>query len=379
MTIQFIDSNAALNNLCEQLAGSSWLAVDTEFHREKTYYPQLCLIQVANDDIIACVDPLKIDDLTPLLDLFYREDMTLVFHAARQDLELLYLLRNALPQQVFDSQLAATVLGYGDQIGYGNLVKHCLDVDLDKAHARADWRQRPLSPEQIDYAADDVRYLRELYHQLKQKLIDTGRINWLKEDFAALSATETYHTDPDASWLRIKGAGRLKSAQLAVLQQLGAWREQRAVKQNLPRRWILKDDVMLDLARFAPVSLDAMKKIRGFEARDIDRHGQALLKAIEAGKEIPQEQWPVMKRPEPLSNQQEALVDALMGLLRKLCDEQTITPVAVATRKDIEALVRGQDSPIKHGWRYEIVGQKLSQFLDGEIKLSASQQQLEIQ
>ena len=194
-----------------------------------------------------------------------------------------------------------------------------------------------------------------------------------------MSATETYHTDPDASWLRIKGAGRLKSAQLAVLQQLGAWREQRAVKQNLPRRWILKDDVMLDLARFAPASLDAMKKIRGFEARDIDRHGQALLKAIEAGKAIPQEQWPVMKRPEPLSNQQEALVDALMGLLRKLCDEQTITPVAVATRKDIEALVRGQDSPIKHGWRYEIVGQKLSQFLDGEIKLSASQQQLEIQ
>lgn len=379
MTIQFIDNSAGLKDLCEQLASSHWLAVDTEFHREKTYYPQLCLIQVANNDIIACVDPLQIDDLSPLLDLFYRSDMTLVFHAARQDLELLFLLRNIPPQQIFDTQLAATVLGYGDQIGYGNLVKQCLNVDLDKAHARTDWRQRPLSPEQIDYAADDVRYLRELYHQLEQKLNDTGRISWLKEDFAALSATETYQTDPDTSWHRIKGAGRLKSPQLAVLQQLGAWREQRAIKQNLPRRWILKDEVMLDLARFSPLSTDAMKKIRGLESRDIDRHGQALLKVIEAGKVIPEDQWPVMKRPEPLSNQQEALVDALMGLLRKLCDEQTITPVAVATRKDIEALVRGQDSPIKHGWRHEIVGQQLQKFLDGELKLSANQQQLDIQ
>ncbi|KGM06673.1 Ribonuclease D [Methylophaga thiooxydans] len=379
MTIQFIDSSAGLKDLCEQLAESTWLAIDTEFHREKTYYPQLCLIQVANDDVIACVDPLKIDDLSPLMDVFYRTDMTLVFHAARQDLELLFLLRDALPQQVFDTQLAATVLGYGDQIGYGNLVKQCLNVDLDKAHARTDWRQRPLSPEQIDYAADDVRYLRELYHQLEAKLVDTGRINWLKEDFATLSATETYQSNPESSWLRIKGAGRLKSSQLAVLQQLGVWREQRAIKQNLPRRWIIKDDVMLDLARFSPSSLDAMNKIRGLESRDIDRHGQAILKAIEAGKAVPQEQWPVMKRPQPLSNQQDALVDALMGLLRKLCDEQTITPVAVATRKDIEALVRDQDSPIKHGWRHEIVGQKLEQFLAGELKLSASQQQLEIQ
>ncbi|WP_438970209.1 ribonuclease D [Methylophaga sp.] len=379
MTIQFIDSNDSLKDLCEQLAGSTWLAVDTEFHREKTYYPQLCLIQIANDDVIACVDPLKINDLSPLLELFYRSDMTLVFHAARQDLELLFMLRDALPQQIFDTQLAATVLGYGDQIGYGNLVKQCLNVDLDKAHARTDWRQRPLSDDQIDYAADDVRYLRELYHQLKQKLIDTNRISWLKEDFSALSATATYQIDPDNSWLRIKGAGRLKSSQLAVLQQLGAWREERAVKQNLPRRWILKDDVMLDLARFAPSSLDAMKKIRGLESRDIDRHGQAVLKAIESGKALPQEQWPVMKRPEPLTNQQDALVDTLMGLLRKLCDEQTITPAAVATRKDIEALVRGHDSPIKQGWRYEIVGQNLQKFLDGELKLSASQQQLEIQ
>ncbi len=379
MTIQYVDNSQSLSDLCQQLAGSQWLAVDTEFHREKTYYPELCLIQVANDDIIACVDPLAVDDLTPLLDLFYREDMTLVFHAARQDLELFFLLRDSLPAHVFDTQLAATVLGYGDQIGYGNLVKQCLDVDLDKAHARTDWRQRPLSSEQLEYAADDVRYLRSLYHQLNDKLTETGRRTWLKEDFAALSAVKTYQEDPNKSWLRIKGAGRLKPAQLAVLQQLGAWREQRAVKHNLPRRWVLKDDVMLDLARFAPASTEAMKKIRGMEQRDIDRHGKAILEAIEKGKAVPKSEWPVIIRPTPLSNQQDAVVDALMAILRQRCDEQKITPAAVASRKDVEALVRGEETSLQQGWRLEIVGQQLQDFLNGKLSLSASTEQLEIQ
>lgn len=379
MTIQYVDNSQSLTDLCQQLAGSQWLAVDTEFHREKTYYPELCLIQVANDDVIACVDPLAVEDLTPLLDLFYREDMTLVFHAARQDLELFFLLRDSLPAHVFDTQLAATVLGYGDQIGYGNLVKQCLNVELDKAHARTDWRQRPLSAEQLEYAADDVRYLRSLYHQLNDKLTETGRSTWLKEDFAALSAVKTYQEDPNKSWLRIKGAGRLKPSQLAVLQQLGAWREQRAIKHNLPRRWVLKDDVMLDLARFAPASTDAMKKIRGMEQRDIDRHGKAILEAIEKGKAVPKSEWPVIKRPTPLSNQQDAVVDALMALLRQRCDEQNITPAAVASRKDVEALVRGEESSLQQGWRLEIVGQQLEDFLNGKLSLSGSTEQLKIQ
>lgn len=379
MTIQYVDTAPALEQLCQQLAGSQWLAVDTEFHREKTYYPELCLIQVANDDVIACVDPLQIDDLSPLLDLFYLDDMTLVFHAARQDLELFYLLRQSLPPHIFDTQLAATVLGFGDQIGYGNLVKQCLNVELDKAHARTDWRQRPLSSEQVDYAADDVRYLRELYHLLNDKLVELNRLDWLAEDFAALSTPKTFEEDPDKSWLRIKGSGRLKGQQLAILQKLGAWREQRAVAHNLPRRWVLKDDVMLDLAKLAPKNTDGLKKIRGLEQRDIDRHGKAIMKAIEAGKATPKSDWPVIKRPDALSNQQDAVVDALMALLRKLCDEQNITPVAVATRKDVEALVRGDDTPLRHGWRYEIVGNQLHAFLDGKISLSASPKQLEIQ
>ncbi|GAB4296419.1 MAG: ribonuclease D [Methylophaga sp.] len=379
MTIQYVDSKDSLAALCQQLAGSDWLAIDTEFHREKTYYPELCLIQVANDDLIACIDPLAIDDLNPLLDLFYRDDITLVFHAARQDLELFFMLRQDLPPHVFDTQLAATVLGYGDQIGYGNLVKQCLDVELNKTQTRTDWRQRPLSAEQIDYAADDVRYLCLLYHQLKDKLDETGRSDWLKEDLTALSAVKTYQEDPGRSWQRIKGAGRLKPAQLAILQQLGIWREQRAISHNLPRKWVLKDDVMLDIARFAPSSTDGLRKIRGLEQRDIDRHGKAILQAIEKGKQQPKSEWPVIKRPVPLSNQQEAVVDALMALLRQRCDEQNITPVAVASRKQVEALVRGDDSDLKQGWRYEVVGQELKAFLDGKLSLSGSHEHLEIE
>lgn len=322
MTVLYIDSDAALTQFCSEIQHSKWLAIDTEFLREKTYYPQLCLIQIANDDIIACVDPIAIKDLTPLLDLLYQSDITLVFHAARQDLELLYLLKNSLPPNLFDTQLAATILGDGDQIGYGNLVKQRLNVSLDKAHSRADWTQRPLSPEQLEYAADDVRYLRELYHQMSADLEKQQRTEWLKEDFAALSNADNYVADPETIWRKIRGAGKLKGVQLAVLQQLAAWREQRAMDRDRPRRWILKDEVMLDLARFAPEKPEKLSQIRGLEARDIERSGRAIIDVISKAKQTPPEQWPILLKPEPLSNQQEALIDALMALLRKFCDEQ---------------------------------------------------------
>ncbi|MFW5447659.1 MAG: ribonuclease D, partial [Methylophagaceae bacterium] len=172
MTVQYIDTEADLIQFCQQIANSTWITVDTEFLREKTYYPQLCLIQVANDDHIACIDPLAISNLEPLLELIYNPEVTVVFHAARQDLELFYLLRDTPPSNVFDTQIAATVLGYGDQVGYGNLVKQCINVDLDKAHSRTDWTKRPLDPAQITYAADDVRYLRDVYKLLTQQLAD---------------------------------------------------------------------------------------------------------------------------------------------------------------------------------------------------------------
>jgi len=380
MTVQFIDTPEDLATLCQQFSNKDWLAVDTEFLREKTYYPQLCLIQIASDDVIACVDPLAISDLTPLLDILYNPDVTVIFHAARQDLELLYMIRGELPPSLFDTQLAATVLGYGDQIGYANLVKQCVDVELDKAHSRTDWTKRPLDPAQIDYAADDVRYLRDVYHILKDQLNDKNRQHWLDDDFAILSSSETYKPNPDNIWRKVKGAGRLKGVQLAILKQLAAWRENRAVKSNRPRRWIVKDEVMIDLAKLGPENLDKVKLIRGLENNTIERHGKALIDEIKLAKASPKEAWPVLKKLQPLTNQQDALIDALMSLLRKYCDQQSIAPTAVASRKDIESMVRGEtDIPLLQGWRNEIVGHYLEKFLKGQLSITADQQQIHTQ
>ncbi|MDT8371429.1 MAG: ribonuclease D [Gammaproteobacteria bacterium] len=377
MAVEYINEQAHLIDFCQRIAHSSWLAVDTEFLREKTYYPQLCLIQVANDDYIACIDPLVLDDLNPILDIFYDPNVTVVFHAARQDLELFYLLRDSLPAPIFDTQLAATVLGYGEQVGYGNLVKMCLDVDLDKAHSRTDWTKRPLDPAQIDYAADDVRYLRNVYKLLNQELDQKNRLHWLDDDFATLTNSDSFKPEPETIWRKIKGAGRLKGIQLAVLQRLAAWREQRALKSNRPRRWIVKDDVLIDLAKLAPDSLEKFSMVRGLENNVIERHGKRLLDEIKHAKALPQEQWPILKKPQPLTNQQDTVVDALLALLRKLCDEQSIAPSAVATRKDIERLVSGEhDLPITQGWRNEIVGHHLQQFLNGKLSVTADTSQL---
>lgn len=377
MTVEFINTESELTDFCQQIADTPWMMVDTEFLREKTYYAQLCLIQVATQERIACIDPLAITDLTPILDLIYSPHITVVFHAARQDLELFYLLRGNLPPNVFDTQLAATVLGYGDQIGYGNLVKQCLDVNLEKAHSRTDWTKRPLDPDQIEYAADDVRYLRDLYKLLSQELADKNRTHWLNDDFANLTNPANYEPDPRTVWRRLKGAGRLKGVQLAILQKLAEWREHRAIKSNRPRRWILKDDILLDLARLAPETINKFGMIRGLESGTVDRFGKELLEQITTAKALPREQWPTVKQPQILTTQQDAIVDALMALLRKFCDEQSIAPIAVASRKDIERMVSGDDSvPLLQGWRKEIVGHHLQKFIDGKTAITANHLQL---
>jgi len=379
MTVEFINTEAGLITFCQQISDTPWLAVDTEFLREKTYYAQLCLIQVATEDRIACIDPLAITDLTAILDLIYNPNITVVFHAARQDLELFYLLRGELPADVFDTQLAATVLGYGDQIGYGNLVKQCLNVNLEKAHSRTDWSKRPLDPDQIDYAADDVRYLRDVYKLLVKSLSEKNRTHWLTDDFAYLTDKNNYEPDPSSIWRKLKGAGRLKGVQLAILQKLAEWREHRAIKSNRPRRWILKDDVLLDLARLAPETTKKMGLIRGLESSTIERFGKTFIELISSGKNIPKDQWPILKKPQILTTQQDAIVDALMALLRKFCDEQSIAPIAVASRKDIERMVTGDESiELLQGWRSEIVGHHLQAFLNGDIAITTNDKQLNI-
>ncbi|MFZ1862467.1 MAG: ribonuclease D, partial [Candidatus Competibacter sp.] len=235
----YIADHAALVAFCARLDRCSWLALDTEFVREQTFYPQLCLIQIAIPGQVACIDPLALPSLEPLLERLYDPSITKVLHAAYQDLEIFFYLGGTVPAPVFDTQLAALVLGVGDQLGYAALVKQMLGVELAKAHTRADWRQRPLPPEWLAYAADDVRYLEALYTRQLARLRERGWSEALAEDFQALTDPERYRPQPQEAWRRIREQHRLRGLPLAVLRSLTAWREEQAIQQDRPRRWIL--------------------------------------------------------------------------------------------------------------------------------------------
>lgn len=379
MSAEFITTDAALADLCQRLLQSPWLALDTEFIRERTYYPQLCLIQIADPQTIACIDPLAVRDLGPLLDLLRRPEVTKVFHAAHQDLEILFALCGEVPGPVFDTQIAATLLGHGDQIGYANLVQAELGVQLDKSQSRTDWSHRPLSDAQLDYAADDVRYLRELYPLFLQRLADLGRSDWLAEDFAGLSDAERYQTHPEAAWQRVKGTNRLKGRQLAVLRALAAWREEEAIRNDRPRRWVMKDELLLDLARIMPEEREQASRIRGIDQGLMQRHGQTLFALIGSAKKSPKDEWPTVETGPRIGDEEEPLVDLLNALLRECCRNQKIAPGAVGGRRDLERLLLGDASvPLLHGWRREIVGNRLEALLAGQLALAIRDRRLAI-
>ncbi|MGM0594898.1 MAG: ribonuclease D [Pseudomonadota bacterium] len=376
MSALYIDTPEQLTTLCQQLRRHDWLTLDTEFLREKTYRPRLCLLQVANPDVIACVDPLALD-LEPLLDLLYDPRITKVLHAAHQDLEIFFEMRGEVPTPIFDTQIAATLLGNGEQIGYGNLVKEELGIELEKAHARADWCARPLDEAQLEYAADDVRHLREVYLRQRERLAELGREQWLQADFDALSDPARYRNPPQLAWQRLKGGNRLKGVQLAILQALAAWREEQAQKSDRPRRWILKDDILLDLAKQMPREPAKLGRIRGLEDGMIKRHGETLLRLIAEARQLPKEQWPKPKMVKRLPPEQEPLVDVMMALLRERCRRQQISPGAVAGRRELEQLLSGEtDTPLLHGWRAAIAGEALQQLLQGKLALMVEEGRL---
>lgn len=371
----YIDSPAALESLCARLRGRPWIAVDTEFMREKTYYPELCLVQVATDEVVACVDPLALPSLTPLLEVLLDPRTVKVLHAARQDLEIFFHLAGRVPAPVFDTQVAARFLGLPDQAGYGAVVQALLGISLDKSHARTDWARRPLPPAALEYAADDVRHLRTLYQRMQAELASRGRAGWADPELKALADEKLYRPDPDGAWNRIRGMQRLKPKSLAPAKALAAWRERVAMAENRPRQWILKDDALLDLARQQPGDLSALAAVRGVGEGLAKRHGGEILKLLTEG------QHPVEKtRGEtPLNPRQEALVDALVALVRLKAAAGDVSAASLATRAELERLVRGErDLPVLQDWRFAMAGQALLEFLEGGATLAARDGGLEV-
>ncbi len=382
MQEHLIDTPDALESLCQRLAGSEWLAVDTEFIRERSYYPRLCLIQVSNGETHACVDPLALGDgIAPFLDLLFDGSTLKVFHAARQDLEIFWHDWGRFPLPLFDTQPAAALLGHGDQIGYANLVKRVLGVDLPKDQSRTDWSARPLEAGQIRYALDDVIYLGRLYLKIRGSLSDRERLQWLAAEFATLADPATYEPDPREAWKRIKGRQHLRGRQLAVLRALAEWRETEARARDLPRKWLLKDDVMVELCRRLPRDLEALARVRGVEAGLVRKEGKTLLGLIRDAAALPREDWPVEKRrPSPLSPEQEAMVDYLAAALRLIAAEHQLSPQAIATHKDLQKLVRGEDDcPLLEGWRCAVAGEPLLALLRGASRLVNDAGRLKLQ
>lgn len=373
----YIDDQESLLRLCRKLADSPWLAIDTEFVRESTYYSEFCLLQIAGPGAIACVDPLRIDDLSPLWQLLYQNQAVKVFHAGFQDLEIFYQLQGSLPKPIFDTQIAAPLLGYPDQIGYAQLVEQILGVQLAKGHSRTDWRRRPLGKEQITYAADDVRYLGPLYLEIHRRLTRLGRRDWLSEDFQVLTDPATYANPPEDAWRRIKGARRLKGRQLAALKRLAAWREETARKENLPRGWVIKDDMLCHIARLQPKTARELSQLRGLSEKTVRRYGEAICANIAAVTKADEE--PGGQRPVTPDPGQEALIDLLSAVVRLKALENQIHPSVLASRKDLERFViNPTTSRLCQGWRRHLIGEELLALVQGRRSLQVREGQLQL-
>ncbi len=374
MDYQFIITKEALGEFCECISDAPYCAIDTEFVREKTYYPLLSLIQIATEQHMACIDPLAIGDLSPLARLMEKPDLLKVFHSPSQDLEILFQQFGAVPTPVFDTQLAAAVLGFTHQISYADLVFEVTSVRLEKKHTRADWSRRPLSDDELDYAMDDVRYLLPVYRHLNQMLEARHRQSWIKQDLADMSDASNYQIHFDDLWLKLKSVQKLKGVELQIARDFCRWREKVAQQKDRPRRWIAADDWIIDIARKKPTDLEALASIRGISEKVLDRNSRSWLQMVEKALQVDSSKWPKLQKSKTLDVQQQAMGDCLMALCRVIADKNDIALATLATRKDIDSLILNRKtSRLAQGWHFEMAGQQLLDFIHAQSWLGVDQ------
>lgn len=366
-----ITTNDVLAELCGRLAKSDFVTVDTEFMRENTYWPELCLVQIANSEEAAAIDPLAPGiDLAPLLELLCdNEDVLKVFHAGGQDVEIVYNLTGKTPHPIFDTQIATMAISQSEQIGYANLVESWLGFTVDKGARFTDWSRRPLTERQIEYAIGDVTHLADIFPRILKKLIKTGRGSWLDAEMEKLADPANYANDADAAWERIRPPSR-NAAVLGRLKALAAWREQEAQHKNIPRGRIMRDETLADLASHAPKQQGDLVKVRGLSAAWKDNDiGKRLMKVIEGAAPLSADEMPDKpKRGAPLGKEG-ALVADLLKLLLKIRSREIDVAARLLTRSDeMEALAAGvRDLPVLQGWRYEVFGKDALELVEGRL------------
>lgn len=366
-----IEDSAALANLCARFANKPYICVDTEFMRENSYWPELCLIQIADDEEAAAIDPMGGIDMQPLLDLLVdNEDVLKVFHAGGQDIEIVYNLTGKTPHPLFDTQVAAMALGQGEQIGYSNLVDTYLGITVDKGARFTDWSRRPLDKRQIDYAICDVTYLSEIFPRMLEKLRKTGRGAWLDQEMERLADPENYRNDPDQAWQRVRVSSR-KPEVLGRLKALARWRELEAQGKDLPRGRIIKDETLADLAGNPPRKQGDLAKVRGLSpawgGNDI---GGRLMAALEGATAMSSAELPPRDDRKPALGKDGALVADLLKLLLKIrAKEINVAARLLARSDDLEALAAGvrKDLPILEGWRFEQFGRDALELVEGQL------------
>ncbi len=377
--MNLIKDTAALAEFCARCAEHPYVTVDTEFLRERTYWPQLCLAQMAypgeGDETAALIDPIGTDlDLSPLFDLMRDQSVVKVFHAARQDLEIFWKLGDLIPTPLFDTQVAAMVCGYGDQAGYETLVRKICREGLDKSSRFTDWAHRPLSAKQLDYAIADVTHLRRIYEVLSEELARTGREPWVAEEMAVLTNPATYRNEPSEAWRRLKT--RSSSPRfLGVAKALAEWRETRAQERDVPRSRLLKDDALLEVASARPATLEELGRSRLLQREG--RKGEVaaeILAAVQRGLEMPEDELPGRDAAKPARKGSEALIDLLKVLLKSRAEDLGVAPKLLASSEDINALAAEDDPdvPALTGWRRAAFGELALQLKRGEIALSSN-------
>ncbi len=370
--MSLIASTQDLADVCARFARHAFVTVDTEFLRETTFWPKLCVVQIASDEEAVAVDALADGlDLTPFFELMANPAVTKVFHAARQDLEIIWNLAKIIPAPLFDSQVAAMVCGFGDQVAYGELVQSVCKVTLDKSSRFTDWSRRPLSDAQTDYAIADVTHLRDIYRFLLKKLEESGRLSWLADEMGTLTSPATYEQHPDHAWERFRHRAR-KPRDLAVLMDLCAWREFEAQSKDVPRSRILKDDILIEIALAAPRTAEALGNLRAFpRGMERSKAGIEILAAIERGLARDPKSLPKIDR-DRRSNGGGATVELLKVLLRQVSERHGVAAKMIATVEDLEAIASDDDckTPALQGWRRELFGLKALELKHGRLALS---------